>query len=86
MVKTLRAGEGFLSQSSKRVHFGLGESSQIRKVVIRWPGGASQEYAGLEVDRRYELVQGSVDPRMLPPVNRDVGSGAIHPAVAILDA
>jgi len=70
MVKTLRAGEGFLSQSSKRVHFGLGESSQIRKVVIRWPGGASQEYAGLEVDRRYELVQGSVDPRMLPPVNR----------------
>ena len=83
MVKTLRAGEGFLSQSSKWVHFGLGDSSEIRKVVIRWPGGASQVYSGLEVDRRYELVQGSADPRLLPPVNRTL---AVAPSIPRLPA
>ena len=83
MVKTLRAGEGFLSQSSKWVHFGLGDSSEIRKVVIRWPGGASQVYSGLEVDRRYELVQGLADPRLLPPVNRTL---AVAPSISPLPA
>ena len=39
MIRTLRAGEGYLSQSSKWVHFGLGSSREIDRLVIRWPGG-----------------------------------------------
>jgi tetratricopeptide (TPR) repeat protein len=59
LVRTLRAGEGFLAQSSKWLHFGLGDAEAIEKVRVRWPGGAIEEFAGMEVDRRYRLVQGS---------------------------
>ena len=59
MIKTLRAGEGFLSQSSKLVHFGLGDQEQIDRIKIRWPGGDVEQFAGLKADRTYRIVQGS---------------------------
>ena len=58
-IKTLRAGEGFLAQSSKWLHFGLGAADAVEKVLVRWPGGSTEEFAGMEVDRRYRLVQGT---------------------------
>ncbi len=58
LVDTLRAGEGFLGQSSKWIHFGLGTISAIDRVVVKWPGGEAEDFTGLSVDGRYELVQG----------------------------
>ena len=58
LVKTTRAGESFLSQSTKWLHFGLGKDQQIDKVTIRWPGGAVEEIAGIAADRRFRIVQG----------------------------
>ena len=57
-VKTLRAGEGFLGQSSKWLHFGLGDCEKPVSIVVRWPGGGVQEYSTVAVDHRYVLVQG----------------------------
>ncbi len=56
-IKTLRAGEGFLAQSSKWLHFGLGEADTIEKVIVRWPGGEAEEFGGIKADRRYHLSQ-----------------------------
>jgi len=61
-IRTLRAGEGYLAQSSKWLHFGLGDAKQIGKVVVRWPDGTRQELMGLETNRRYRLVQGNPAP------------------------
>ena len=58
LVQTLIAGDGFLSQSSKWLHFGLGDG-QIRQVVVRWPGGEAEVFSGVASGGRYELVQGS---------------------------
>jgi peroxiredoxin len=58
LVKTIRAGESFLSQSTKWLHFGLGKDPQIDKVTVRWPGGAVEEIAGIAADRRFRIVQG----------------------------
>ncbi|MFT5109623.1 MAG: tetratricopeptide (TPR) repeat protein [Verrucomicrobiales bacterium] len=58
-IKTLRAGEGFLAQSSKWLHFGLGAADEIERVVVHWPGGAAENFTGLQTNRRYRLVQGS---------------------------
>ncbi len=58
-IKTLRAGDGFLGQSSKSVHFGLGPHAQIDRLVVRWPGGQAEEFRELAVDRHYLVVQGS---------------------------
>ena len=57
-IKTLHAGSGYLSQSSKWVHFGLGPSTRIEKLVVRWPDGQSDEIENLEPDHRYVITQG----------------------------
>ncbi len=59
MLRTLRAGEGFLSQGSKTVHFGLGASAAIDRVSVRWPGGATERFEGVAADGRFRLKQGS---------------------------
>lgn len=76
LVKTLRAGEGFLSQSSKWLHFGLGNAAEIDRVVVSWPGGNAEVYSGLGVDQRYRLVQGNATPQL---VSRPVDTIAIQP-------
>lgn len=58
-VQTLRAGDGFLSQSSKWLHFGLGDSDRIRQVTVRWPGGEVESFEEARVDGWHRLVQGS---------------------------
>ena len=59
LLRTLRAGEGFLSQGSKVVHFGLGTASSIESVTVRWPGGANERFVGATPDGRFRLEQGS---------------------------
>ncbi len=62
LIKTLRAGDGYLSQSSKTVHFGLGELSQIERVEVHWPGGDVERFADIAPNEYYQLVQGSERP------------------------
>lgn len=77
IVKTLRAGEGFLSQSSKAMHFGLGENDQIAVVTIRWPGGEVQQLTNLAADRAYLILQGSDQPE---PWRRPTEAVALTPS------
>jgi hypothetical protein len=37
-VRQVNPAGGYLSQSSKTVHFGLGDRTKNDKVEIRWPG------------------------------------------------
>ena len=59
IVKTVTAGSGYLAQSSKRLHFGLGQSETIEGVVVRWPDGSIENLPPLEVDQNYDYVQAS---------------------------
>lgn len=72
LIKTLRAGESFLSQSSKSLHFGLGEVAAITSVLVQWPGGESETFTEFEADHRYRLVQGSGKPEKLERKERDL--------------
>ena len=65
-VQTLRAGEGFLSQNSKRVTFGLGALTAIEKVAVSWPGGEQEFFDNIQPGSVYELVQGSEHAQRLP--------------------
>jgi len=58
--RSLRAGEGFVSQSSMGLHFGLGETSEVEKVIVRWPDrkGSIEEFGGVKVGGRFLLEQG----------------------------
>jgi Flp pilus assembly protein TadD/peroxiredoxin len=81
-IRTLRAGEGYLSQSSKWIHFGLGDENEIDRLTVRWPGGAVEEFRGLVGDRWYEIAQGSGAPRVWTPPQRSVRLTASEPGQA----
>jgi len=62
-IKTLRAGEGFLVQSSKWLHFGLGAADVVQQVIVHWPGGEVEQFTGIDIDHRYRLIQGTSTAR-----------------------
>ena len=69
-IRTVRAGSGYLSQSSKWVHFGLGKNSCIERVTIRWPSGNIQHFDGLEANRHYHIVENQIEAQ---PWERPLG-------------
>jgi len=48
----------YLSQSSRRIHFGLGKSARVDRLEVHWPSGEIQTYTSLEANGLFELVQG----------------------------
>ena len=83
-IKTLSAGDGFVSQSSKWIHFGLGQEEAIERLVVRWPGSRQpEEFTGLEVDRRYRIRQGTGRAIPWSPPQRKL---ALHPTVLDIPA
>ncbi|MFI5454447.1 MAG: FG-GAP-like repeat-containing protein [Isosphaerales bacterium] len=59
-------GGSYLSANDPRVHFGLGESSRIDHVKVRWPSGRIDSHADLPADSGYLLREG--DPKAQPLV------------------
>ncbi len=45
------AGSGYESQDDGRVHFGLGSTSKIDKLIIHWPSGREQVLQNPAIDR-----------------------------------
>ncbi len=75
LIKTLHAGEGFLTQSSKWIHFGLGENP-VESLTVRWPGGPAETFHQIRPNQHYVIVQGSgVAQRWSPPAERNGPSG-----------
>ena len=58
LIKSLRAGDGFLGQSSKWLHFGLGQAKVVDRLIVHWPGSTAEEFSGLAANKRYHIVQG----------------------------
>jgi Flp pilus assembly protein TadD len=74
-VQYLSAGSGFLSQHSKKLHFGLAGKTSAH-VKITWPSGTIQEVSALEPGYLYKFVEGSEEharaqfrPRKLLPAS-----------------
>jgi len=65
-TRTLQAGSGFLSQHSKDVFFGLGETKGPVSASIRWPSGLVQELHDLPLNHRIWVTEGSEPSRMEP--------------------
>jgi tetratricopeptide (TPR) repeat protein len=72
LIQTLRAGDAYLSQSSKWLHFGLGPHVDVSKVAVRWPSGNLEHFSNIRAGRRYELVEGSGQPILLPTATREI--------------
>lgn len=75
-VRLLSAGDGFLAQSSKWLHFGLGSGREFDRAIVTWPGGAREEFHGLVAGRRHLLVQGTGVAEPLEALARPIALGA----------
>jgi len=58
LSRTLSAGNGYLAQSSKWIHFGLGRASEIDRCVVHWPDGSQQSFSDIKPNQRYDVEQG----------------------------
>lgn len=67
-VSFVNGGNGFASQSSSRVHFGLGSAKKVDRLEVEWPSGRKQSYAALPADRIYVIAEGDkkTAPDLLP--------------------
>jgi hypothetical protein len=43
MIREVAGGNGYSSQSTTRLHFGLGAVSKLDSLEIRWPSGLVQK-------------------------------------------
>ena len=65
LFKWLRAGEGFLAQSSKRLHFGLGTRVQNVNLSIRWPSGHQDIFQDVSTNRCVKVIEGKSKPTVV---------------------
>jgi hypothetical protein len=59
MVRQVQAAGGYLSQSSRIAHFGLGDRSHIDRAEIRWPSGTRQRLVNPAVNRVHNIIEPS---------------------------
>ncbi|MHC4958518.1 MAG: CRTAC1 family protein [Planctomycetota bacterium] len=57
MVRLVQAASGYLSQSSKSVHFGLGDATAVTGCEIRWPSGVVQTLEALAINRVHAVEE-----------------------------
>ena len=51
-------GGSYQSSSDPRIHFGLGASTRIESLEVKWPSGKLEHHGRLGVDREYLLREG----------------------------
>ncbi len=56
-VRWMQGSRGYLSQSTRLVHVGLGEAREVDSVSVRWPDGTRTRVERPPVDRRLVIEQ-----------------------------
>ncbi|MBZ5507105.1 MAG: CRTAC1 family protein [Acidobacteriia bacterium] len=57
-LRYVNGGNGFASQSTAHVNFGLAKTTRIDAVEIRWPSGLAQKLPPLTADHYYKIIEG----------------------------
>jgi Tfp pilus assembly protein PilF/peroxiredoxin len=65
-TKILQVGSGFMSQHSKELLIGLGQSDRIVRVTVVWPSGLTQALSGLSPGHRVWIEEGREPLRSEP--------------------
>jgi hypothetical protein len=57
-VREVKAGSGYLGQSDRRVHFGLGGAAEIDTIEIRWPSGTTEVVRKVPINHIVTIAEG----------------------------
>jgi hypothetical protein len=56
-VRQVEAAGGYLAQSTKTVHFGLGDARAVESCEIRWPSGRVQKLPDVGINRTHVVTE-----------------------------
>ncbi|MEJ6581543.1 MAG: tetratricopeptide repeat protein [Akkermansiaceae bacterium] len=78
-IQTVKSGGGYLSHSSRWLHFGLGkDGAEIESLTVVWPNGVREVLPSVDLDQRYHLTEGEKKAVAVPAKKRII---AIKPGV-----
>ncbi len=74
LLNQIVAGDGFLSQSSKRITFGIGDNKANKKMNLQvtWPDGIIEEFVNISAGSNYEIIQGTKKTNIIDDVSRSI--------------
>ena len=77
------SSSSYLSQDSRRVHFGLGSATTIDSLEVRWLGGQAETWNHIEANRIWDVNQGDSNLRPFQPAGgSSVAAAPAPPAKA----
>ena len=79
-IRTLHAGDGFLTQSSRWIHFGIGQADRVDSFTVHWPGGTEVQYAGVPADGFFLVDQASGAVTAWQPPKRTLAAKTALPS------
>ncbi len=57
---SVKCASSYLSQSDRRLLFGVGKSSQVEAIEIQWPSGQVQTLGPVEANRSFRIREGGI--------------------------
>jgi len=69
-VRVLSAAQGYLSSSEPVLHFGLGDATQVDRLVVTWPSGVEQVLENVAANQRIVIHEAG-----LPNIESSVALG-----------
>ncbi len=77
MMDEVNGGSGWASQSSLKLHFGLGSASLVDLLLVRWPSGIIDSFENVTANQLLEVREGETkindhDPTSDPSPNIDL--------------
>lgn len=59
-LQELQSASGFCAQNQRRLHFGLGDATAVKRAVITWPGGRQQVLEHPAINQIHRLKESGV--------------------------
>jgi hypothetical protein len=57
-MREIKAGSSYLGESDLRVHFGIGRATDISRIEIRWPSGATETLQNVARNQIVTVTEG----------------------------
>ncbi len=57
-LRSMQAGNGYASQHSSRLYFGLGDATTVESLSVRWPGGEEQSLESVPTGHLVRITEG----------------------------
>ncbi|MGB8582712.1 MAG: ASPIC/UnbV domain-containing protein [Candidatus Sulfotelmatobacter sp.] len=83
----VKGGGSYLSQNDLRQHFGLGKTTNMDEVSVRWPSGQTEAFQNIPADFIYTIVEGrGIQAKVpLPALDSSVPSAGARERNATID-